>query len=209
MMRVETVHRPSHLVAGADYRAININRQPPQTQLLDLVVEQLTIDPHQCRKRALREFLQPLHYRPIRRNARQTTEPGEQRVVRYIAQVLKPPRANHQKPNYQHYQVDAAVVPAQIVLTEPLAYAPIQTDALEVAPHQLQPVIRSQLLAPEFNPQIALDHPPQPRYPQPHPGGLPFCLELRCHALLLTHGRPLSFNLYSLPARNYSRFEVN
>src|SRR5713226_3702391 len=97
MMRVETVHRPSHLVAGADYRAININRQPPQTQLLDLVVEQLTIDPHQCRKRALREFLQPLHYRPIRRNARQTTQPGEQRIVRYIAQLLKPPRANPPK----------------------------------------------------------------------------------------------------------------
>ncbi len=52
MMRVETVHRPSNLVASSDYRAININRQPPQTQLLDLVVEQLTIDPHQCRTQA-------------------------------------------------------------------------------------------------------------------------------------------------------------
>src|SRR5713226_4884540 len=162
MMRVETVHRPSHLVAGADYRAININRQPPQTQLLDLVVEQLTIDPHQCRKRALGEFLQPFLYRPIRRNARQTTQPGEQRIVRYIAQLLKPPRADHQKPDYQHYQVHAAVVAAQIVLTEPLANATIQTDALEVAPHQLQSAHRSQLLGPELNPQIPLDRPPQP-----------------------------------------------
>src|SRR5260370_28820639 len=183
MMRVETVHRPSHLVAGADYRAININRQPPQTQLLDLVVEHLTIDPQQCRKRGLREFLQPLHHRPIRRNARQTTQPGEQRIVRYIAQLLKPPRADHQKPDYQHYQVHAAVVAAQIVLTEPLANATVETYALEVTPHQLQPAIRSQLLAAEFNPQIPLDHPPQPRYPQPHPGGLPFCLEMRWHAL--------------------------
>ncbi len=128
-MRVETVHRPSHLVAGADYRAININRQPRQTQLLDLVVEQLTIDPHQCRKRRLGEFLQPFHYRPIRRNARQTTQSGEQRIVRYIAQLLKPPRADHQKSDYQHYQVDAAVIAAQIVLTEPLANATIETYA--------------------------------------------------------------------------------
>jgi len=40
MMRVETVHRPSNLVAGADYRAININGQPPQTPVAgNLVVE--------------------------------------------------------------------------------------------------------------------------------------------------------------------------
>ncbi len=108
MMRVETVHRPSHLVAGADYRAININRQPRQTQLLDLVVEQLTIDSMTAASDALGEFLQPFHYRPIRRNARQTTQSGEQRIVRYIAQLLKPPRADHQKSDYQHYQVDAA-----------------------------------------------------------------------------------------------------
>src|SRR5580692_9334227 len=162
MMRVETVHRPSNLVAGADYRAININRQPPQAQLLDLIVEQLTIDPHQCRKRGLREFLQPLHYRPIRRNASQTTQPAEQRIVRYIAQLLKPPRANHQKPDYQQYQVHAAVVAAEIVRPEPLANATIETYALEIAAQQLQPAIRSQLFAPEFNPKITLDHRPNP-----------------------------------------------
>src|SRR5712692_134073 len=170
MMRVEAVHRPSNLVASADYCAIDINRQPPQTQLPDLIVEQLTIDPYQCCKRGLGEFLQPLHYRPIRRNARQTTQPSEQRIVRYIPQLLKPPRANHQKPDHQHRQVHAAVVTAEVVLTESLPNAMIQTNALEVAAQQLQPAIRSQLLAPEFNPQIPLDHPPQPRYPQPHQG---------------------------------------
>jgi hypothetical protein len=90
------MHRPPDLVAGADYRAVDINGQPPQTQLPNLVVEQLTIDPHQRPKRGLREFLQPLHYGPIRRNTRQPAQPGEERIVRDIAQLLKSPRSNHQ-----------------------------------------------------------------------------------------------------------------
>src|SRR5580704_14115089 len=196
MMGIETMHRPPDLVAGADYRAVDINGQPPQTQLPNLIVEQLTIDPHQRPKRGLREFLQPLHYGPIRRNTRQPAQPGEQRIVRDIAQLLKSPRSNHQQPDDQDHQTHTAVVATEVVLTKSLTNATIQTDYLKVLAQQLKTAIRSQLLAPEFNPQIPLDHPPQPRYPQPHPGGLPFCLESRCHALLLTHGRPLSFNLY-------------
>lgn len=141
MMGIETMHRPSNLVAGADYRAVNINRQPPQTQLPNLIVEQLTIDPHQRPKRGLGEFLQPLHYRPIRRNPRQTAQPSEHQIVRNIAQLLKPPPSDHQQPDYQHHQMHTAVVTAEIVLTEPLANATIETNALEVAPHQLQPAI--------------------------------------------------------------------
>src|SRR5262245_37517092 len=197
MMGIETVHRPPNLVAGADYRAVDINRQPPQTQLPNLVIEQFTIDPYQRSQRGLGEFLQPLHYRPIRRNARQTAQPGEQRIVRNIAQLLKPPRSDHQQPDYQHHQMHTAVVATEVVLTKSMPNATIQTDYLKVLAHQLQTAIRSQLLAPEFNPQVALDHPPQPRYPQPHPGGLLFCLELRWHALYFTHGRPLSFNPYA------------
>src|ERR1700730_7829667 len=183
MMRIENVHRPPNLVAGADYRAVDINRQPPQTQLPNLIVEQLTIDPHQRPKRGLREFLQPLHYRPIRRNARQPAQPGEQRIVRNIAQLFKPPRSAHQQPNYQHHQMRTAVVATEVVLAKSLPNATIQTDYLKVLAQQLKTAIRSQLLTPEFNPQVPLDHPPQPRYPQPHSGGLPISLELRWHAL--------------------------
>lgn len=76
-----------------------------------------------------------------------------------------------------------AVVATEVMLTKPMPNATIQTDYLKVLAHQLQSAIRSQMLATEFNPQVPLDHPPQPRYPQPNTGGLPFCLELRCHAL--------------------------
>jgi hypothetical protein len=165
MMGIEAVHRPPHLVAGADYCAIDINRQPPQTQLPNLVIEQLTIDPHQRPKRGLGEFFEPLHYGPIRWNPRQTAQPGEQRIVRNVAQLLKPPRSHHQQPDYQHHQMHTAVVATEVVLTKALPNATIQTDDLKVLAHQLQTAIRSQLLAPEFNPQVALDHPPQPRYP--------------------------------------------
>jgi len=172
------MHRPSHLVAGADYCPIDVDRQPPQTQLPNLIVEQLTIDPHQCRKRGLGEFLQPLHHRPIRRNAGQTTQPGEQRIVCHIAQLLKPPRSDHQQADYQHHQMRTAVIPTEVVLTKSLSKAMIQTDYRKVLPYQLQPPIRRQLLAAELDRHAPLDHPPQPRYPQPHPGGLPSLLRV-------------------------------
>src|SRR5271155_2319899 len=85
-----------------------------------------------------------------------------------------------------------AVVATKIVLTKSLPNATIQTDYLKVLAHQLQSAIRSQLLATEFNPQIPLDHPPQPRYLQPHLGGLPILLRAAL-ARTLIYAREASF----------------
>src|SRR5262249_601336 len=101
-------------------------------------------------------------------------------------------RSDHQQPDYQHHQMHTAVIATEVVLTKSLPNATIQTDYLKVLAHQLQTAIRSQLLAPEFNPQVSPDHPPQPRYPQTHPRALPFWLRVAL-ARTLIYAREASF----------------
>ena len=96
MMGVKAAHRPGDFVTGADYGAVEVDRQSPEPQLLDLFIEQLAVDPHQRRQRALSKLLEPVDYRTVAGNAGQTAEAREQGIIGKVAQVLKPPRADHQ-----------------------------------------------------------------------------------------------------------------
>ncbi len=84
-MGVEATHGPGDLVAGADHGAVEVDRQSPQIELLNLVIEQLTIDPHQCAQRGLSKLLEPVDDRAIAGNAGETTEPREQRIAGHVA----------------------------------------------------------------------------------------------------------------------------
>ena len=47
VMGVEAAHGPPDLAAGADHRAVDVNRQSAQSELLNLLIEQFTVDPRQ------------------------------------------------------------------------------------------------------------------------------------------------------------------
>ena len=85
VMGVEAAHGPGDLAAGADHGAVDVNRQSAQIELLNLLIEQLTVDPHQCAQRGLSELLEAVDDRAIAGNAGQTTEPREQRIAGHVA----------------------------------------------------------------------------------------------------------------------------
>ena len=84
VMGIEATHGPRDLAAGADHGAVDVDRQSAQIELLNLLIEQLTVDPHQCAQRGLSELLEPVDDRAIAGNAGETTEPREQRIARHV-----------------------------------------------------------------------------------------------------------------------------
>jgi hypothetical protein len=44
-MGVEAAHGPRDLAAGADHVSVDINRHSAQIELLNLLIEQFTVDP--------------------------------------------------------------------------------------------------------------------------------------------------------------------
>src|SRR6266852_3554869 len=49
-MGIEAAHGPRDLAAGADHSAVDVNRQSSQIELLNLLIEQFTVDPRQRTK---------------------------------------------------------------------------------------------------------------------------------------------------------------
>src|SRR6266478_3546713 len=47
VMGVEAAQSPRDLAAGADHGAVDVNRQSAQIELLNLLIEQFTVDPRQ------------------------------------------------------------------------------------------------------------------------------------------------------------------
>jgi hypothetical protein len=82
---IEATYGPRDLAAGADHGAVDVDRQSAQIELLNLLIEQLTVDPHQCDQRGLSELLEPVDDRAIAGNAGETTEPREQRIAGHVA----------------------------------------------------------------------------------------------------------------------------
>jgi hypothetical protein len=66
-------------------------------------------------------------------------------VVRNIAHLLKPPRSDHQQPDYHYHQMHTGRVATEFVLTTSMLNATIQTDYLKVLVLQLQSATRTQL----------------------------------------------------------------
>ena len=85
-MGVEAAEGPADFGAGADHGAVDVDRQSPQPELLDLLIEQFVVKPHQRAQRALGKLLEPVDHRAVAGNAGQSAEPREQRIVGEIAQ---------------------------------------------------------------------------------------------------------------------------
>jgi len=77
VMRVEAAHRPSDLTAGANHGAVQVDRQTPQPELLDLLIEQFAVEAHQRAQRSLRKLLEPVDHRAVAGNAGQAAEARE------------------------------------------------------------------------------------------------------------------------------------
>lgn len=120
-----------------------------------------------------------------------------------MAQMTQPARADHQQPDHQQHQVGSAVVAADLA-AQRAANSLAQIEQLKIAPQQFQPAVGSGLLIAKLDGKLALDHPPQPRYRQPHPWGLSCRRELRRHALQSPRQRLLFFDQSSTTGRIFS-----
>ena len=49
---MEATQGPRELAAGAAHGAVDVARQAAQIELLNLLIEQLTVEPHQCASEA-------------------------------------------------------------------------------------------------------------------------------------------------------------
>ena len=52
VMGIEATQGPRELAAGAAHGAVDVARQAAQIELLNLLIEQLTVEPHQCASEA-------------------------------------------------------------------------------------------------------------------------------------------------------------
>jgi hypothetical protein len=96
MMRVKAARGPSHFTPGTDDGAVQVDRQTPQRELLNLLIEQFAVEAHQRAQRGLRKLLEPVDHRAVAGNAGETAEPREQGIIGQVTQVLQPTRADHQ-----------------------------------------------------------------------------------------------------------------
>src|SRR5262249_17927796 len=97
MMRIVTADRPRDLPAGTDDRAVEIHGEAAQSELLDVVAHQLMNETAQRIERAAREGLEPIHDRPLRRNAKEPTEAVEQKIVGHELQMLEATSSDHEE----------------------------------------------------------------------------------------------------------------
>jgi hypothetical protein len=141
VMGVKAARRPSHFSAGADHGAIQVDSQSGELQFLDLLIEQLAVEPHQRVQRALSKLLEPVDHRTVAGNTRQSAQPREQRIVGHEAQVAQPARADYQQTDHQQHQVAGAIIAAQILLGKCAPDARLQANQHQEAPQQFQTAI--------------------------------------------------------------------
>ena len=84
-MGIKAACGPGHFSAGADHGAVKVDRQSGKLQLLDLLIEQFAVEPHQRPQRSLGKLLEPVDHRAVAGQARQSAQPREQRIVGHIA----------------------------------------------------------------------------------------------------------------------------
>jgi len=122
--------------------------------------------------------------------------------------MAQPARADHQQPDHQQHQAGRAVVAADLA-AQRAANSSAQIEDLKIAAHQFQSAAGSELLVAKLDGKLTLDHPPQPRYRQPHPWGLSRRMELPVRAL--SKDAPEAPFLRSIidNRQNFLRFEVN
>src|ERR1700676_4279048 len=78
VMRVKAACGPGHFTTGTDDGAVKVDSQTPKTELCDLLIEQFAVEAHQRAQRSLSKLLEPVDYRAVAGNTRQTAEPREQ-----------------------------------------------------------------------------------------------------------------------------------
>jgi hypothetical protein len=88
---------PRHGVARPDDSPIDVDRQPRQVELFELLVEQLAIEGNQPLKRLLGELREPVDHGAVRGDPREPREARHQRIMGQIAQVLETAGADHEE----------------------------------------------------------------------------------------------------------------
>jgi hypothetical protein len=170
MMRVEAAKGPGHASAGAHHCAVDIDRQPRQLQPGDGVGDEVVVELDQRGQGGLGELPEPVADGARRRDPRQATEAGDQRIAGEIAEMLQPAGPDVEQGQHEQGQTPAAVVATGGSARR--AQSARQLALPQVAAQQLQAAVRGQLLGSEFDMQGPLDHPAQARYAQSHQRGL-------------------------------------
>ena len=174
VMGVEPPEGPRHLAARVDDRPVHVDGQTQQLQPLDLFKEQLSCDGNQSRQRPLRKTLEPVDYRPTRRNPGQPGKPQKKRIGSHVAQVLQTPSPHGQKSHDQQHQTPPAVVAAHPRSPEGTAEPPVKPDLRKEPSKKFQTTVGGQILPNKLHRQITLADPAKRGYSQAHPRCLLF-----------------------------------
>jgi hypothetical protein len=179
-MRVEAPEGPAHCRAGANHRAVHVDRQARQLQAGQGLGHEVAVERDERGEGLLRELAQPVGHGATRRQSGQAAEARHQRIAAEVAQVLEAPGPDVEQRQQHHREPRTAVVAAQP--REGLTQPRPQIDVAQIAPKQLQAAVRRERLGDKLNREITLDHPPQGRYRQAHQRGLQ--CERECIGLL-------------------------
>src|SRR6266545_7003594 len=170
VMGIEAAEGPLDLRARADDGAVDVDRQPREAARGQAFDDKIVIEFHERHERRLRELFEAIAQRASGGEARQASEPRDERIPDQILQMLQAARADVEQPEQQQREARTAVV------TRELSQRATQTgDDLqfpEVATEEFKAAVRREALRDELDVQVTLDCPPQAPYFQAHQRGL-------------------------------------
>ncbi len=185
MVRVEAAlgafGRPAH----AEHRAIDVERQARQSERLDGVVRHIAHHRSDGFDHGLRRARHPARHRAVGRQAMDTGEASEDRIVRKHCEVREASSAREQQPDDHQHHPHRAVVAC---ISECAAKSPGQIDRHEIAPKQLESAVRRDRFLGEANRKIVIDASTDPVFTQPHKSGSSVCAMKRGNSISHTVG---------------------
>jgi hypothetical protein len=175
VMRVEAPKRPADRRAGANHRAVHVDRQARQIQPGQRLGHEVAVEGDERGEGLLSELAQPIGHRAAGGQPGQAAEARHEGIAAEIAQVFQAPGTDIEQREQHQGDPGTAVVGAEP--GERLAQSCPQIDLAQIAPKQFQTAVRGEGLGDELDREFTLDHPSQARYAQTHQRGLQWVRE--------------------------------
>jgi hypothetical protein len=172
-MRIEAPCRTAHPAARPQHAAVHIDRQPAQTQPLDLHEDQIADQVAQRLQGLLGEGLQPGDHGAIRREPVESAEAQDDRIDAEKRQVRDPSAPHNDQPHHGQEHPDEPVVPLSPQPPDRGRHALSELEHLEEAPDQLQSAVCGDALLGERDRNVGMGSSANPALRYSHNSGPP------------------------------------
>ena len=136
MVGVEPSRGAFDLRSGPQDRSVEIEGEPTQAKLLDLLVHQVADQRAQGFQRGVRERLQPRHDRPIGREAMEAAETKEDGIGAEEGKVSHASAAHNDQTHHAQQNLNEPVVASAIVALHGLLDLGAKVEAAKKQPNQ-------------------------------------------------------------------------